>query len=110
MSKNYTLDNLPPEVQRWIKASESLQEALPHTEKFLNEEQRKFQGLSIFPSDRGGYLLILRKLGDDGVPYVMYNSAADPLTTFVKTDVALQEGKWFIDKKSPHYDPSHHMK
>ena len=97
--------DLPPEIQRMIRQTESLRKHMPWTIKLLQQDGFSFRGLSIFPSDKGGYVVAVRVYRSDGQPQVAYCNGASPYEAFLGIETAVLLDKFYVDKKAEDYQP-----
>lgn len=97
-------NDLPPEVKRMLRQMESLRKHMPWTMKFLEQNDIRFRGLSIFPSDRGGYVVAVRTYRSDGQPMVGYSNGLNPYGAFEGIESVILLDKLYPDKKAQDYD------
>lgn len=97
---------LPPEIQRILRQQEVMQKHMPWTMRFLQKEGVSFRGLSIFPSDRGGYAVAVRQYRSDGQPVVGYGNGTTPFEAFQAVETILLLDKTYPDKNADDYDSS----
>ena len=79
---------------------------MPWTIKFLQKEEIAFRGLSIFPSDKGGYAVAVRTYRSDGEPMVGYSNGASPYEAFTSIETVILLNKLYVDKRADDYDPN----
>lgn len=96
--KNRTFSDLPQKVRDWILAVEAIEGSLPCLGQFLHEEADDFRGLTLMIGNRGGYLAILKKFGDQGQNLIMFSNGDSPIDALVKCNAALQANKWKDEK------------
>lgn len=76
----------------------ALQKHFPRLWYFIERDSNDFRTLTFTLGNSGGYLLILKRFGDDGSPEVLFHHAHTLVDCFLGVEHALTNGRWKPDK------------
>ena len=84
-------------VRDLLKLEKSIDGLGTEFARFIRDADGDFRGFSIILSDRGGYLAIIKKFGDDGTPQVLFAGGESPIECIRAADIRISSGNWKED-------------